>query len=266
LGYGTVVVKTSAVEGELRLVDVDAPEAIAEDIRSSRLDAVVRSDARDRMEMRRMLESGGSSAPAPSMIRGASASPEGDGGAPGGELRIRKSPVVLAGRLLLPLFSAAAVMLIAAFAGTRVEVDRRIVAGALSAIASWALYRFEDWRNDSFRISGGYVVDLYRKPLGLKETRRQVDLASVQNIRTEQKGLASFLFRFGDVVLVTTGGASDTVLVGVARPWRIQDLLFRRREEELRRREEADRDRARGDLMRFSEALDQLRTPEPPRP
>ena len=264
LGYGNVIIKTSAMEGELRLADVNAPEEIAEDLRESRRSAVERNAGRDRMEMRRMLEASGVSDSAPRMIRGASSSAAVS--VAGADTRIRKSPFVLVARLLSPLLATAAVLLAAGYAGTLMEVDRRFTAAAALIPVVWALYRFEDWRNDSFRITGGYVMDLYRKPLGLKESRRQVDLASVQNIRTEQKGLASFLFRYGNVVLVTAGGAADTVLADVARPWRIQELLFRRREQELRRRSESDRSRAKDDLARFAEALDQIRTHGPLEP
>ena len=109
-------------------------------------------------------------------------------------------------------------------------------------------------------MSGGYAVDLYRKPLGLKESRSQVDLASVQNIRTEQKGPFPVLFRFGDVVLVTAGGASDTVFRNVSRPWMVQQTLFQAREEGLRRLEESRMEERREDFLRFAEALDQIRT------
>ncbi len=259
LDYGTVIVKTSAMEGELKLIDVNSPEDIAQTIRSSKRNVSERNIGRERMEMRRILESGGTASAVPKKIR-SSLGPAGkDAPASGSETRIRKSPAVLLFRLSLPLLAAAGILLFMKFAGTRIEVDPRLVFTAGLACLIWAIYRFEDWRNDSFRISGGYVIDLYRKPLGLKETRRQVDLVSVQNIRTEQKGFASFLFRYGNVVLVTAGGASDTVLTGVSKPWRIQEILFRRREEEIRRREYCERNRAKDDLARFAEAMEQIR-------
>lgn len=263
LGIGTIIVKTSALDGDLVLRDVDRFKMIRLEIQNLMESVSLRALGRDRESFRRSLEKTGVSSHAPTLIESAENSmmePLRDSKRE--DLRFRKSPMVLVGRLLLPVSAAAAVAGGAGIVASLVGFPGNWIRLAAVPPILWALYRLEDWRNDSFGIIDGYAVDLYRKPLGLKESRRQVALSSIQNIRTEQNGFLPFLFRYGNVILVTAGGAADTVFENVARPWRIQRTLFRCREEDRRRREELERDSRHDDLMRFAEALDQIHRTE----
>ena len=207
--------------------------------------------------MRRAMESGSDGGNAPRMIR-ASSMPAVKGGSDG-DIRFPKSPAILFGRLVLPLLVCAAIGLSAPLVPGLFSVSSAYAFPVMLLPLLWALYRFEDWRNDIFLVTGAYAVDLDRKPLGIKETRRQIELASVQNIRTEQKGILSFLFRYGNVVLVSVGGASDLVFENVSRPRQVQEELFRLRERELRRVEERKRQDRLSELTRFAEAMEQIK-------
>ncbi|MDF1567385.1 MAG: PH domain-containing protein [Spirochaetaceae bacterium] len=263
LGIGTIIVKTSALDGELVFRNVDRFKAIRSDIQSLTESVSLRALGRDRESIRRSLEKTDVSSNAPKLIESAEdLMKTSSRNMNRGDLRFRKSPMVLVGRLLLPISAAAAVAAGAGITASLAAIPTYWIRLAAVLPLLWALYRLEDWRNDSFGIIDGYAVDLYRKPLGLKESRRQVALSSIQNIRTEQNGFLPFLFRYGNVILVTTGGAADTVFENVARPWRIQGALFRRREEDRRRREEMERDSRKDDLIRFAEALDQIHRTE----
>ncbi len=258
MNIGTVIVKTSAIGGELIFRDVLKPEALRMKILANQKIVSERMKGREREAIRRTLEENGLGAAAARKIRD-SGLKQNNGFTALDGIRFRKSPAVLSGRLVLPVLIALIPILgVDIFTGLLSIPGEYILASSILPIL-WALYRFEDWRNDIFQVTGGYAVDLYRKPLGLKESRRQVELVSVQNIRTEQKGLMPFLFRFGDVILVTAGGAADTVFQNVSRPWKVQKTLFRYREEELRRRDTALREQRKEDLTRFAEALDQIR-------
>jgi len=265
LGYGTVFVKTSAIDGELVLRDVDRPEHLARELNTMREGAVRRDEGRDREMMRRALESRGFGGASPRLVEPSRIPGEAARRSAPEALVFRKSPAVLLGRLIPPLLIGAVPILAILFFGDAVSRFRIPILSVLVPAALWALYRIEDWRNDRFEVSGRYVVDLYRKPLGLKENRRQVELVSVQNIRTEQKGPASFIFRFGDVILVTAGGASDTVFENVSRPWKVQERLFACRERELRRMESLRQSERRDDMIRFAEVMDQIRSAGPGR-
>ena len=254
-GYGTVIVKTSALEGSLVLRDVGEPEALCRELSGLLSARAARRGGEERESMRRILEQNGVGHKSPRRVDPAP-SPN-DAGE--GEVRFRKSVFVLIRRLLLPLLTAFIPLLGADIIVELLSLTRRIALGMSLVPGLWFLYRLEDWRNDSYRITGGYAVEVYRKPLGLKETRRQVELTAVQNIRTEQNGLSASLFRYGDVILVTAGGASDAVFSGVSRPWKVQETLFRYRERELRRKERARRESRKDELVRFAQAVSQIR-------
>jgi len=258
LGIGTLIVKTSAMDGELIIKDIHKPEVLRDEIMSFQKKGQMRMKGREREALRKTLGESGLGSAVPVKIQGSEKAEE-KGKFSEGVIRFRKSPVVLLGRLLLPVLIALIPVLGGILFSGILPVSRNIVFTLASVPLLWALYRFEDWRNDSFQVSGGYVIDLYRKPLGLKESRRQVELVSVQNIRTEQKGLMPFLFRYGDVILVTAGGAADTVFLSVSRPWKVQETLFHYREKELRNRDLARREQQKDDFIRFTEALDQIR-------
>jgi hypothetical protein len=263
LGIGTIIVKTSALDGELVYRDVDRFDAIRREIQGLMESVSLRALGRDRESIRRSLEKTGVSSRVPKLIESAqNVMRESSRDQKRGDIRFRKSPMVLVGRLLLPISIAAAVTAGAGIAAPLVPIPAYWIRLAAVLPFLWALYRLEDWRNDSFGIADGYAVDLYRKPLGQKESRRQVALSSIQNIRTEQNGFLPFLSRYGNVILVTAGGAADTVFENVARPWRIQGALFRHREDDRRRREEMERESRKDDLIRFAEALDQIHRTE----
>lgn len=255
-GYGTVIVKTSAAEGDVIFKDVNSPGNIVSSIdRYKRLQKAC-SDGRERESMRRILEKNQIGNRIPRMIQSSQSSKPQAAGS--NEFRFRKSLFVLFGRLFLPLLTMLIPILGADILISMLPISRITAMGMALIPGLWALYRYEDWRNDIFTISGNYVIDIYRKPLGLKETRKQVDINSIQNIRTEQKGPAALLFRYGDVILVTVGGASDAIFSNVSRPWKVQETLFRHRENLRRQREEADRNNRKEELIRFAEALEQI--------
>ena len=258
LHIGTIIVKTSALDGEIVFQDVYKPDSLRAEILNFQKKGSRRNKGRERESIRRTLEESGLGSRVPVKIKGADPV-AGTEKKANDEIIFHKSPAVLLGRLTLPLLTLLIPVLSSGMLSSLLNISSAAILSTALIPFLWLLYRFEDWRNDIFRISGGYVIDLYRKPLGLKESRRQVELASVQNIKTEQKGLLPFLFRYGDVILVTAGGAADTVFLKVSRPWKVQETLFLHRENDLRRREKASRDQRKEDFVKFAEALDQIR-------
>ena len=258
LNYGSLIVKTSALDGELVLRDIGNPEKLAAEIRDMGAAGNRRLENRSRETMRRTLENAGLADNPPRLIRTARL-PDASLSQRAGIRKFRKSPAVLFGRLILPLLCTSVPVFAAGMLAEMTGKPAGLFRLAAVLPLFWFWYVFEDWRNDSFHVAGGYAVDLYRKPLGLKQSRSQVDLASVQNIRTEQKGFFSFLFRYGDVILVTAGGASDTVFQNVSRPWTVQETLFRSREEALKQKADREIAERKDELLRFAEAMEQLR-------
>ena len=107
-------------------------------------------------------------------------------------------------------------------------------AGCLSLLwlanFGWFVWRFEDWRNDTFQVSSRYVIDIDRQPFGFGESRKQAELGNVQNVSANRPGIFATIFNFGDVYIETAGATADITFEKVVNPNRIQSDIFQRRE------------------------------------
>ena len=256
IGIGTVTVRASTANTNLVLRDVNHPQGIAQKILNYKKVVSARTQGWDKERMRRALERKGLGESVPVLVHAPSSERDKKYGA-NGDIRFRRSPAILAGKLAFPMLLAALLFMSLRFSLLRLRPT--MVVSVTLILLFWCLYLWEAWRNDQFILSEGNVIDLYKKPLGFMETRRQIELVSVRNIRTEQKGLLAFLFQFGDVILTTSGEGIDSVLAHVSRPWKVQEALSRRREEHIRHVESARREQNNEEITRFAEALDQIR-------
>jgi uncharacterized membrane protein YdbT with pleckstrin-like domain/CRP-like cAMP-binding protein len=117
-------------------------------------------------------------------------------------------------------------------------ISRNILSGLLilgwllllAVLGFWLIWRFEDWRNDIFQVTDRYVLDIDRMPFGFGESRKQAELANVQNITANRPGLLATIFNFGEVFIETAGASADITFERVADPYQIQSDLFKRRE------------------------------------
>jgi uncharacterized membrane protein YdbT with pleckstrin-like domain len=108
-------------------------------------------------------------------------------------------------------------------------------AGCLSLLwlanFGWFIWRFENWRNDTFQLTSRYVIDIDRQPFGFGESRKQAELGNVQNVSANRPGIFATIFNFGDVYIETAGASADITFERVVNPNLIQSDIFRRREE-----------------------------------
>ena len=113
-------------------------------------------------------------------------------------------------------------------------------AGILATIALvLTLYRAEDWRNDIYMITNEQLIDRNKKPLG-REDVRTANLANIEAIRFEQKGLWALMFNFGTVFVRV--GMQELPFMNIYNPSEVQRELFRRiAERENKRQIEAMR-------------------------
>ncbi len=123
--------------------------------------------------------------------------------------------------LLLMTFLAPALFVLPAVAGTFII----ITFGNLL----WFIWRFEDWRNDTFQLTDRYIYDIDRLPFGFREDRKQAELSNVQNVATRQEGIIRTFFNYGDVQVETAGVDSDIVFESVKNPASIQNDIFAKR-------------------------------------
>lgn len=117
-----------------------------------------------------------------------------------------------------------------------------IVAGGfffLLALAGF-YYKYEDWANDVFMLSGDLVIDVDRGPFGLTENRKAAQLGNVQDVRALRPNILSALFNYGNVVIDTAGASAEIIFENVANPTLVQSDIFERRQHVLRRKRRAE--------------------------
>lgn len=100
----------------------------------------------------------------------------------------------------------------------------------------WFLYAFDDWRNDVFQLTPRTVIDIDRGPLGFSVSRKEADLANVQNVRSDKPGFVATILGFGNVYIDTAGQSAEIVFEDVVDPNKVQSDIFERRERIRRQR------------------------------
>ncbi len=112
-----------------------------------------------------------------------------------------------------------------------------------SLLALFVLYRYEDWRNDVYILTDDRIIDMERKPLFLREERREASLAMVQDVRYLIPGPVYNLLNLGMVIIETAATEGEFTFDWVHDPRRVQEEIFARldayREREKRREQEA---------------------------
>lgn len=146
---------------------------------------------------------------------------------PDGTITYRKHPITLLGRVFWPLvIGLGLIVLIIMFEGQ----IRLFFIGLLALDFLWFIWKFEDWRNETFQITDRLVVDIDRQPFFFGVSRKQAELANVQNVSSEKPSFLATIFNFGNVKIETAGASADIVFESVARPNRVQREVFRKRE------------------------------------
>jgi hypothetical protein len=167
----------------------------------------------------------------------------------GGNVTYRTHVFILFARIWFPLVMLIvllALLIAGVLSGSTVMTNptgRSIwlsAAGILTLIAlGVTVYRAEDWRNDIYVITNDQLIDRNKKPLG-REDVRTANLANIEAIRFEQKGLWALMFNFGTVFVRV--GLQELPFSNIYNPSEVQRELFRRiAERENRRQQEAMR-------------------------
>jgi len=117
------------------------------------------------------------------------------------------------------------------------------------------LWRVQDWRNDLYKVAGGKIVDINRKPFGKSEMSNLADIGYVTNVKAEKKGFLRYLFNYGDVEIETAGG--KLLFETVADPVAVQRVLLQQRELWKDEETKKQRDRQFEDFLVYSEIYKQ---------
>jgi hypothetical protein len=122
-----------------------------------------------------------------------------------------------------------------------------------SVLVVWFLYKYEDWRNDTYVLKPGSLVDNYRTPFALRGTRTvETGYEKITNTEARTNGIWGW-FDIGDVVL-KTGADGEIVLKGINSPRRVIQEIAKRRdklEEDKNAKQALDRQREIGEALRI---------------
>lgn len=101
----------------------------------------------------------------------------------------------------------------------------------------FALYQWEDWRNDYYEVREDRLIDVEALPLGLFQETKETELRRITDVRNDMRGLG-ILLNFGDVVIKTPGESTAFTFDGVPNPRSVLGEIMDRIEA-MREREQA---------------------------
>lgn len=151
------------------------------------------------------------------------------------------------------------------FPGSRSVTVLGVLGAAVFLDLLWLMWQVEDWRNDAFRLTKDYVIDIDRSPFGTGESRKQAELRNVQNISADRPGLLPTIFNYGNVYIETAGATADITFENVVNPNQVQRDIFERREQLRRDQRFRESERRRKELALmidvYQQAQEQGRIP-----
>jgi hypothetical protein len=92
----------------------------------------------------------------------------------------------------------------------------------------WALWNWEDWRNDFYRLDHERIHDIERLPLGLREQSKETLVTRVADVTYLVPGPLAHLLNYGDVTLKTPGESTEFNFKGVPHPREVQQEIMDR--------------------------------------
>ncbi len=129
----------------------------------------------------------------------------------------------------------------------------------MSSLSLWWLWIFDDWQNDIYQVTATRIIDVERRPLYLREQRREASLGVIQNVSLEIPGVLGNLLNYGSVTIETAGAGAFTFDY-VKNPRGVQAEIFRRVEAFQAQKRKEESDRRRTELMDWFSVYDQVRS------
>jgi hypothetical protein len=106
-----------------------------------------------------------------------------------------------------------------------------VVVVAAPVCLLWALWKWDDWRNDIYRLDRERVYDIERLPLGMREQSKETLITRVTDVMYTVPGPLANILDYGDIELKTPGEATQFIFLSVPRPRQIQREIMDRIEE-----------------------------------
>lgn len=90
----------------------------------------------------------------------------------------------------------------------------------------WAWWEYARWYNSQYILTTEEVIDITRRPLGLREMRIQAGLTQIQNVTSVVPSLWGSLFNYGNVIIQTAAEQGEMEFVGVHNPGGVADEVL----------------------------------------
>lgn len=103
-----------------------------------------------------------------------------------------------------------------------------LTAAGLAFSLGWLWWRYEDWRNDYYRVTADRLVDVHRLPLGWRSESREAPLRNVQSLTIRVPNAVAAFFGYGDIRVDTAGAEGELVFRNIARPLSAMEEVARR--------------------------------------
>jgi uncharacterized membrane protein YdbT with pleckstrin-like domain len=92
----------------------------------------------------------------------------------------------------------------------------------------WAVWNWENWRNELYKLDREHVYLVESLPFGLREQSRETLISRITDVTYVVPGPLAHLFNFGDVIINTPGESVDFSFRGIARPREVQQEIMAR--------------------------------------
>lgn len=137
---------------------------------------------------------------------------------------------------------------------------------AASLLALFILYRYEDWRNDVYILTDDRIIDMEKKPLFLREERREASLAMIQDVKYLIPGVVYNLLNVGMVIIETAATAGEFTFDWVHDPRRVQAEIFARLDAYRKREKRREQEAQAAQLQKWLEAYRKAEKEPPEKP
>jgi hypothetical protein len=106
----------------------------------------------------------------------------------------------------------------------------------------WALWKWEDWRNDLYKLDHERVYHIESLPFGLREQSKETLVTRITDVSYIVPSLLANLLNYGDVVIKTPGESTEFIFSKIPCPREVQQEIMTRLDE-YRLKESAGVDR-----------------------
>ena len=95
----------------------------------------------------------------------------------------------------------------------------------------WALWKWEDWRNDLYKLDHERVYHIESLPFGLREQSKETLVTRITDVTYIVPSLLANILNYGDVLIKTPGEATEFVFSKIPRPREVQQEIMTRLDE-----------------------------------